>query len=291
MPAQLLGHQLQLPAIGEQGHQGRSGGGGAVIGHQVGNCGVVLVADPAHHRHGCRGDAAGQDLPVEHAEILAAAPAAGQHDRLQAKGAGGGPHPLERRADLRFHPALNGNGHEQDGGGRPALPGRAQHVGQGGAGHAGEQGDATGLRRQGALALRLQQTLRFQQLADPFEPPQHTAETRAQIEHLHGQAGPGRPEIELAHNQYAVAVARLKAEPGHLGGPHHRRHRGRVVHQVHPEVTLLQLGPAYGGLQQEARCEAALQQAGHRSIEAADAVAGELQGAGLGRIQGFAAEL
>ena len=71
--AQLLG---QTGAIGEQGHDRAGGGGGAVVGDQIGDGGVVLVAEAGDQRQRAGRQVAGQGLAVEHGQILAAAAAA-----------------------------------------------------------------------------------------------------------------------------------------------------------------------------------------------------------------------
>ena len=81
----------------ELGRRGRRLAG--LVGHQVGDAAVDLVADGRDHRHRAAGDRLGQVLLVEPAEVGARAAAAGDHDHVDA----GGRQPGQRRHDLGLH--------------------------------------------------------------------------------------------------------------------------------------------------------------------------------------------
>ena len=119
------------PPVRQQGHQGGGGGGGAVVRHQIGNGGVVLMAEPADHGHRKSGQAAGQGFSIEHAEVFAAAAPPGQHQGLDSQGVGSAGQPLERLPDRCLHRPLDRDGHHEQSGRRPAFVGRTEHVGQG----------------------------------------------------------------------------------------------------------------------------------------------------------------
>lgn len=68
---------------------------------------------------------------------------------------------------------------------------------------------------------------------------------------MHGQGSPGGPEVELAHHHHPVALFGPEGQSRELGGPDHGAHGGLPVHQGHPQVALLELGPGHGGVDQE----------------------------------------
>ena len=241
------------------------------------------MAEPGDDRYGTGADQSGQGFAIKHGQVFAATAAAGQHNRFDPELASPLDHLGQEPADLRFHGTLHRDRYLVQAGAGPAFGCRAQHVGQGGAGHAGEQGDRRRKGWQGPFPLRGQQPLGLQDLAHPLELAQHGAEAGAQVQHLHRQGGPGRPKIELAHHHHAIAFGGLVAEFGQLGGPDHGRNGRLPIHQGEPEVTFLQLRPGDRGVDQESGGKAPLQQAADRLVQLGDAVAGQAVGLSHGR--------
>jgi hypothetical protein len=136
----LQGHE----SIGQQGDQGGCGCGGAVIGDQIADGGVIFMAHATHHRDGTCRDATGQLFAIEDGQILAAAPAPGQHQGINPQGLCLLAYLFNGATDLGFHGALHRNWHHDHLGSGPALGSRAEHVGQGRARHAREEGDPLG---------------------------------------------------------------------------------------------------------------------------------------------------
>ena len=252
--------------VGQQGHHGGRGCGRPQVGHQVGDGGVIFMANATHHRHRAVGQAEGQFLVVKNGQILPAAAAAGKHHGFDAHGFGLTADPYQGLCDLPVDGPLHWNRNHQQPGGGPALGGRAQHVGQCRAGAARQQGDALREGGQGPFAGRIQEPFAGQLVAHLLKLAQHAAEAGPDLQGLDAEAGPTAPKIQLAHHHHAVPIGRHETEPGQLGGPHHRRDRGLTIDQGHPEMALLELGSADGGIQQKAGRKAALQQAGHGPV-------------------------
>jgi hypothetical protein len=117
--------------IGQQGDQGGRGGGGAVIGDQIADGGVVFMAHATHHWYGACRDAAGQVFTIEDGQILPAAPAPGQHQGVNSQLLCFFAHPFDGGTDFGFHGALHRNWHHDQLDSGPALGCRAEHVGEG----------------------------------------------------------------------------------------------------------------------------------------------------------------
>ena len=211
--------------------------------HQIGDGEIILMSQACHHRYGVVRQEAAKRLVVEHCQVFPAATAAGEHQSVQSQlicALGQG---FQGADDRRCHGTLHWNWHHDQLRHGPAFRRGAEHVGQGGTGHAGEHRDRGGLARKRPLMAWVDDPLLFQQLPHPFKVAQHRAEAGPDVQRLNGEAGSCCPEIELAHHGDAVTVFGLIAQLGQLRSPHHTGNAGGAVGEGEPEVALFELWP------------------------------------------------
>lgn len=147
----------ELPQVREQGVAVRAedlGGGGrrcrAQVGGEVGDGEVGFMADPGNHRQPAGADGTRHDFLVERPQILDAAAAPAQDDRIAIAGGGklqGGGDPVGGAF------ALDRRGEEIDADMRRAPAQRGQDVAQGRRLRAGDDGQRPRVFGQGALDL------------------------------------------------------------------------------------------------------------------------------------------
>ena len=197
-PRQQIEFERQFgPALAHQ-HRRAGGGGGAHVGHQIGDAHVGFVPDAAHDRHGACGDRAGKRLVVVGHEIFGAAAAAHEQCRFDAEPRRSLAKECKRCHHLRRRfRALHQRGqqHDLDEGG--ALAQRAQHVMDGVPCRRGDEGDAPRPARQGPLPFSGEEPLGFELGSDGEET-------------LPQQTGAGR--LEAAHHQLVLASRGIDAQ-------------------------------------------------------------------------------
>ena len=114
---------------------------GSVVGHQVRDREVVLMAKAGDDRNRKAGEIAAQPFVVKDGEVFAAATTTCQHECFESECIGLLRQTIQHTADAILHCSLDGDGHHQQARHRPALPGGAQHVSKGRAGNAGQHSD------------------------------------------------------------------------------------------------------------------------------------------------------
>ena len=131
---------------------GGGGGGGMEVRGCVGDGGVGGVADAGDDGDRAGGDGAGHDLGVEAVEVFPGAAAAGDQDDVGVGGVGG--EPVDASGDFRGAVgALDGRGIDEEVDGGVAAAGDLDDVAEGGALQAGDDADAVGEGREGALVV------------------------------------------------------------------------------------------------------------------------------------------
>ncbi len=131
---------------------GGGGGGGVEIGGCVGDGGIGGVADAGDDGEGAGGDGAGDDLGVEAVEVFPGASATGDQDDVGVLGVGG--EPADAGGDFRGAVgALDGGGIDEEVDGGVTAASDFDDVAEGGALQAGDDADAVGERREGALVV------------------------------------------------------------------------------------------------------------------------------------------
>ena len=189
------------------------GGGGrrgrAQVGHEIGDGDVGLVAHGGNHRHGAGGDGARHGLFVEGPEIFQRAAAAAHDDQVRPPGAA---EIFDAAADF-FHRALalHQRGEEADVQAREAARENLDHVGDGGAARRGDDADAPRKARQGALALRREESLGGQFLLELLEGQLQRAES-LRLEQFDQQLvfAARFVDVDAAARQHRQAVLRLE---------------------------------------------------------------------------------
>ena len=201
------------------------------------------MAQAGHHRDRTGRQVPGQVLVIEDRKVFPAAAPPGQDDGFNLRVGAAFDHLGQALSNRAGHHPLHGDRDDVDRGRRPALLGCAQHVRQGGAGHARHQGNRRWHLRQCPLALGRQEALRLQHGADPLELPQHRAQGWPDVQDLNAEVGAAGPEVQLADHEHPIPFAGLVAQALPLGGPDHPRDRRRFINQGQPEVALFQLRP------------------------------------------------
>ncbi len=220
---------LDLGEIGEDDLRGLARRRGAKVGGEVGDRGVGLVADAAHHRHRAGGDGAGDGLVVEGPEVLDAATAAGDDQHVDAGSAGGG----DGGADLRRRRIALDQGRKDVHGhvGRAPRQG-GEDVAQRGRLGRGDDADAARQARQGALAFGREQAFALELFAQAGKGLVETAEAGA-AQGLHVQLVVAA-RFEQGDQGLGLDLLAVLETPGNQLGTaaeHDAAHLGRLVLQ------------------------------------------------------------
>jgi len=214
-----------VPAVGH-GQLGRGrGGGGADVGHQIGEGDVHFVPDGRDRGNPDRCQGPAHCLTVERGQIFTATTASAYDAEVYPRNAVHQPQGLHQLTDCTF--TLDPGAHDQNPRARPALAGDGDHIVQCGAVPAGDQRNDRGVLGKGPLASRVEQPVLLEDRLDPLE---------LLLLASHGRRGqhPGDNELEVS----LVLVERRPAEHVHLGAVG-RRLPGPS--RVHPEQTAAHL--------------------------------------------------
>ena len=212
---------------------GVGGRGGAVVGDEVEQRGVDVVADGADHGRAGARHRPHQGLVAERQEVLDPAAAAGDDDDVDL---GMGVELGERGGHLGHGGgALHGDLADLEAGGRPAAPGVLDDVPLRGAGPATDQPHPSGQEGQRPLAVAVEQALLRQVPLEVLEPGEQLADAdRPDLPGVEHQRAPLGPEGRLG----------LQHDPRALG--ERARHRVEGVDRDRDRQAHVDVGVAQG---------------------------------------------